>query len=225
MKTTESLELVVVAFLACAVVSPAADAVLAEGAAGGRNHTFYIGLAYGPTTVKPGSANRTVEGIDFTLDAEANDLGGAFYGGYWISEHVALELGGRDYGNVHVPFSFHDPHDNTSGTGESEVAVDGFSASLLLGFDLTRDFQVFARAGMLSWKESLKSRFDIPGEPAIRRETEMSGTGLLYGAGVSWRFESTWSLQLQYEATRLDEDDVSMVSLGLAYDFLGLLRN
>ena len=199
----------------------AVETVLSEESPNERAHSLYLGMGYGPTTVSPGNEKRSVEGIDFSLKTDANDLGGMFYAGYWMSEHVALEIGGRDYGTVDVPFSFSDPHDNSSGTGESGVSINGFNASLLLGFDLVSNVQVIARGGMLSWKEKMESRFDIPGEPAIRRELETSGTGLLYGAGLNWRFESTWALSAQYEHVTLDNDEISRVTLGLSYDFMG----
>lgn len=202
----------------------AVETVLAEGNPGERAHSLYVGFGYGPTTVSPGNEKRSVEGIDFSLKADANDLGGLFYAGYWINDHVALELGGRDYGTVNVPFSFSDPHDNSSGTGESDVSINGFNASLLLGYDITPNLQVVARAGMLSWTEKMQSRFDIPDEPAIRRELETNGTGALIGAGLNWRFESTWALAAQYEVAELDNDQLSMVTLGLSYDFMGWFK-
>ena len=83
-----------------------------------RNQLVYVGLGYGPTTLKTSGEQRQVDGIDFNFDAKDNDLGSMFYVGGWMSEHVGLEVGIRDYGVIDVPFTFSNPHDNTSGTGE-----------------------------------------------------------------------------------------------------------
>lgn len=190
-----------------------------------RNHSVYVGIGYGPTQLKTSGDEREVEGINFTFDTEADDLGGMAYLGYWITDHVGVEIGGRDYGSINVPFSFHDPHDNTSGTGESDVSINGFNISLLLGFDITREVQVVGRAGALSWTEKFDSRFDIPGQPAIHAETEDSGTSPALGLGITYRFTPGWQLDARYEHASLDEDSVSLVTVGLSYDFIGLGKN
>ena len=189
-----------------------------------RRHSFFMGLGYGPTTLKTADRAREVEGIDFRFSTDADDLGGIFYAGYWITDHVGLQIGSRDYGTVEVPFTFHDPHDNTTGSGESEVTFSGVDFALLFGWDITRDVQVFARLGALAWTEDMESRFDLEGEPAMHRSFSESGTGPTFGAGLGWRFASEWRLVLQYERSSFDEDEMQMVSVGLAYDFLGLLR-
>ncbi len=187
-----------------------------------RRHTFYVGFGYGPTTIKPVDKERVLDGISYRFDTDANDLGGLAYAGYWISDHVGVEIGGRDYGKVDVPFEFYDPHDFSQGTGASEVGFTGFNVSLLLGFDLHPDLQVFGRVSALSWQRHMESNFDIPGQPRMERTVDDSGTGLSYGAGLSWRFQTEWRLLLQYEQSTFEEDELTMTTLGLCYDFRGL---
>ncbi len=189
-----------------------------------RKHSFYLGMGGGPTQLSTVDNERNMEGINFSFDTEVSDLGTCFFLGYWITDHVGVEAGTRNYGTIDVPFTFSDPHDSSSGSGESEVTIDGSSVALMLGFDPVDSVQVYARAGALMWNESFDSRFDIAGEPAIRRETEDSGTGMLLGAGVSWRFHTGWRFQLQYEHATLGEDTAGMASLGLVYDFLGFVQ-
>ena len=196
----------------------------AEGE-GVRNHTVYVGLGYGPTQLKTSGKEREVSGIDFTFDTEANDLGSAFYLGGWITDHVGLEIGARDYGTIDTPFLFHDPHDNTSGTGESEVSISGVNVSLMLGFDIGKDVQIVGRAGALSWKEKYESRFDIPGKPAINSDLEASGTAPALGLGITYRFTPGWQLEARYEHDSLDQDKVTLLTVGLSYDFIGLVRD
>jgi opacity protein-like surface antigen len=189
-----------------------------------RNHLVYVGFGFGPTSLKTAGNQREVSGIDFTFDTEANDLGFLFYVGGWISEHIGLEVGSRNYGTIDVPFGFSDPHDNTTGTGLSEVSMNGINVSILLGLDIPGNIQVVGRVGALIWKERFESRFDIPGMPAVNAEMDSSGTGLAAGLGVSYRFTDGWQLEARYEYATLDDDTVSLATVGLAYDFFGFFR-
>ncbi len=191
-----------------------------------RQHSFYVGLAGGPAQFMAGNGEREMDGLNFRFDTDDDDLGVMSFVGYWISDHVGFEVATRDYGTVDVDFEFSNPHDSTSGTGESEVTVDGIAVSLMFGYDVLDAVQVYLRAGALMWQEDFESRFDIPGEPAIDRTTDDNGTGFVYGVGVSWRFKDhdTWQLHAQYDYAALGDDDIGMVSLGFSYDFIGLVR-
>lgn len=196
-------------------------APLARDSLAPRVHSVYVGLGYGPTSFQPANTAREMEGINFRFTTDANDLGSMAYIGFWVSEHFALELGGRDFGGVQVPFEFQDPHDHTEGTGESEASFSGVNVSLLVGGDLAKAVRVFGRLGAISWQNDLSTRFDIPGEPPIRREETYSGTGVSYGAGLAWFLESGWQLAAQYEHSTFDEDEMDLMTVGLAFDFGG----
>ena len=227
MKTMRLMQMTVGGLACLTMVHGAEVAIPAQQQAEGvenRNHLLYLGFGFGPTQLKTGGDTRSVEGINFNYSAGNNNLGGETHAGFWISDNVAVEIGARDYGKAKVPFAFSDPHDNTSGTGEAEVGMRGFNISLVLGCDITPKLQVFARAGVLKWTESFESRFDIPGQAAMHRTYDQSGTGLSLGAGMSYRFSNYWHWQVQYEYDTFDVDQVSMLSIGLSYDLLGLTR-
>ena len=181
--------------------------------------SLYFGFGYGPTSVGLGSQARTIEGIDFTLDAKADDLGYTGYIGWWINRNVAIEAGRMDFGNIDVPFTFRDPHDNTSGRGEATATFAGSTVSLRMGSNLGEAVSVFLRAGAISWTNSIQSRFDIPGQPAIRRELSDSGVGMTLGAGFNFRLSDCWRMQIEGQHCTLGEDEVNMVTLGLSLDF------
>ena len=90
--------------------------------------------------------------------------------------------------------------------------------------DITENLQVVGRVGALTWKEELESRFDILGKPAVNAETEESGTGFTAGLGLSYQFKPGWLLETRYEYAALDEDNVSLLTFGFAYDFIGFAR-
>lgn len=225
---TARLVLTVISGLACMAAVQAADFTIPiAGKRDGlteRNHSFYVGFGFGQTQLKLANTDRNVEGINFKFDAHNTDLGGETHAGYWITDHVGVEVGGRSYGKMKAPFSFTDPHDNTTGTGESEVGMNGFNVSLVLGIDIHPDIQLFARVGALMWKENYDSRFDIPGQPAMHRTYEQSGTGYSVGVGANFRFTEGWAIQAQFEQCAFGDDAVSMVSVGLTYDFIAWTR-
>jgi hypothetical protein len=102
--------------------------------------------------------------------------------------------------------------------------MSGSSFSLQGGFDLGRSVQVVGRAGALAWNERYQSRFDIPGQPAIRAETSTSGTGAILGAGIAYRFAAGCQLEARYDYAKLDDDTITLLTLGLSFDLIGLVR-
>ena len=103
------------------------------------------------------------------------------------------------------------------------MTITGANLSLLLGVDIVREVQFVGRAGALMWQEDYDSRFDIPGRPAIHAKMEDSGTGGTLGVALTYRFAPGWQLEGRYEYATLDKDRVTLVTLGLSYDFVGLL--
>lgn len=210
----------------CIAATTQAQEVRVKGPEGSnmRNHLVYAGIGFGPTQLKTSGQSREVDGIDFSFSTEAKDAGGALYVGGWITDHVGAEIGTRNYGTIDVPFEFFDPHDNSSGTGESQVSITGVNLALMAGVDLTRNIPVVGRVGVLFWKEEYDSRFDIPGEPAIDATTEASGSGPMLGVGASCRVSPGWQIDARYEFATLDEDTISLMTIGLAYDFVALAQ-
>jgi opacity protein-like surface antigen len=188
-----------------------------------RARTVYVGVGYGPTTLTPSGDVREMNGIEYTFETKANDLGGMFYVGGWITEHIGLEVGTRNYGMIDAPFTFVNTHENTSGEGDSEVSMRGFNVSALFGIEPIDDIQLVARLGALTWKQSYESNFRTTGEPAKTVDMERRGTGPAAGLGLSYRFSRAWQMDLRYEYAMLDEDRVQLLTVGLAYDFIGLL--
>lgn len=186
-----------------------------------RRHSFFLGGGYGLTNVDPANQQRQEEGINFTFTTDESDMGWVVSTGYWITDAVGLELSYWGFGTVTVPFEFQDPHDNSSGTGESKIGFSGPSGALLLGHDFG-SVRVFGRLGALHWTRDMDTRFDIVGEPAIRRSVSTSGTGLTFGAGLGWRFHNAWTLLAQFERGTFDDDTIDLFTLGMEYDFLGL---
>ena len=103
--------------------------------------------------------------------------------------------------------------------GQASAAFAGSTVSLRMGADLGEVASVFARAGAISWTNSIESRFDIPGQPAIRRELSDSGVGMTLGAGFNFRLSDCWRMQIEGQHCTLGEDEVNMVTLGLSLDF------
>lgn len=227
MKAISAGVLACVLSLTCVTLIEAAGSGSSGGSArwdAAGEHGFYVGFAFGPAQLSTADGEREMDGLNFLFEVDDDDIGMAVFAGYWISDFVCLEAAIRDYGTVGTKFEFSNPHDGTSGTGEAEVAITAVSLSLMMGYDIQDSLQLYARIGAQMWEEQFDSRFDIVGQPALYRDTEDSGTGLIYGGGISWRFHSTCRLHLQYDHAELDDDDIGMTSLAFSYDFVGLLH-
>lgn len=224
MKTVSLGVLACVLSLTCVTLIQAAGS---EGAArwdGAGEHGFYIGGFFGPSDLSTAAGDREIDGLTFRFDVDDDDIGMGVFAGYWVSDLVGFEAAIRNYGSVGATFEFSNPHDGTSGTGESDISITAVSFSVMMGYDIVESLRVYARIGAQMWEEEFDSRFDIEGAPPLVRVADDSGTGLLYGGGVSWRFQSTWQLHLQYDHADLDDDDIGMTSLALSYDFVGLIH-
>ncbi len=188
-----------------------------------RAHTLYVGVGYGPTLLTPSGDEREMKGIKYTFETKADDLGGLFYVGGWITEHIGVEFGTRNYGVIDAPFKFVNTHDNTSGEGDAEITMRGLNVSALFGIDPIDDVQLVARVGALTWKQSYESNFRTTGESATDVNMERNGAGPAVGLGLSYRFSGGWQMDFRYEYAMLDEDRVQLMTLGFAYDFVGLV--
>jgi hypothetical protein len=184
-----------------------------------REHGLFIGVNAGISNVDPKNSSRNEEGISFDFTTEDDDLSTKIYFGYWINSHVGFEMGGVGLGNVTVPFNFSDPRNGRVGTGEAEVEINGTVGSILLAVDPIPGTQLYLRGGVNGWTRKLESRFDVTGEDSVRSSQERTGTGLVYGGGLTVNFQAGWHFRAEAEFYDVDGDSVSVYSAGLSYDF------
>jgi len=157
---------------------------------------FYIGGSIG-------SALLEAKDADADFDFDGDDFAAKAFVGYNIDAFIidlAIEGGYVDFGN---------PSDTVVGS-EVEFDVTGWDLFALAGVELG-PVGVFAKAGMISW--------DVDASLDGTRLGSDSGTDPAYGVGA--RF-SLWSAEIRAEYEYFDvesTDDLSMVSVGVAWTF------
>lgn len=152
--------------------------------------------------------------------------------GYRLTRHFAIEGGYHDFGQVSY-------RSRASGNfpleaGTTNVSIDtettGFTFALLGALPLTRDWELFARAGALFANNDLKIEINSQGQRFIpplgnRFAAQDSGstTETYAGVGVSRRFFEIYDLRLEYQRV-FDAGDESLGDKGdLDAVFLGLI--
>ncbi len=172
------------------------------------------------------------------VDRTSFDDSGFAFGitvGYRLTRYLAFEGGYASLGEViltsHSTGTF--PVDNGSMTIEVESETIGFTLSALGTLPLSRNWELFARGGVLLANNKIRFSIDARGEdfvPPVGNHFSDSGakstTDLYAGLGVSRRIFEAYDVRLEYQrvfAAGLDETggkgDIDSLFLGLTVTF------
>jgi hypothetical protein len=172
----------------------------------------------------PDPASRTA-----TFDDEDSSYG--FVVGWRMSEHLALEGGYMDLGDVkyreHAEGVFQtDPPEAGTLQQNIDSSTSGIQLSALGILPLTYRWEVYARGGVLI-SNNTESIFvlDDLGNSGKLRSTK-SGFDLLAGVGISFSLAEIYNLRLEYQRVfdagddaTLDEADVDLMTLNVSVSF------
>ena len=152
--------------------------------------------------------------------------------GYRLTRHLAIEGGYHDFGQV--SYRSRASGDFPLEAGTANVSIDtettGFAFAVLGVLPLTRDWELFARAGALFANNKLKIEVNAQGQQFIPplgnrfAAEDSAGTTETYaGVGVGRRFFEIYDLRLEYQRA-FDAGDESQGAKGdLDAVFLGLI--
>ncbi len=163
----------------------------------------YVGISAGLSQVELDL--RDAGGVDFELDED--DSAFRVFFGVELLGPLAVEIGYRDLGTVTDSNGF------TTVTSESD-GLDAFAVgSVGLG-----PVALFAKGGLILWDSSIETRSSgILGAPDIRLEDD--GESFAWGVGVKFEIRQ-FAFRAEWEQLDMDvPDDVSVVSVGVAYEF------
>ncbi len=121
---------------------------------------------------------------------EADDTAVKLFGGWRFNQNFALEL-------AYI-------HGGSPEDAGVEVEPRAMQASLLGTVPLTNSANVYARAGVLSWKTEVS----VPGFTA-----KDDGKDFAWGVGTSFNVGSRGAIRLEYEGADLDGTDISLITL------------
>ena len=174
-----------------AVLLPASLLAFSAPAAAQADAGWYVGAAYGMTSVDVDTSALPGVSID------DSDSGFKIYGGFQFNKYLGAEVGYVDFGKFPV----------TAGS-TGELSVSAVTVAAVGTLPLNENFALFGKAGLWSWS----SDSSLPGT------TGTDGNDVFIGAGLRYNFNRNWGLTLEVE--RYDSDDsITMTSLGLRYKF------
>lgn len=175
----------------------------------------YLGFGLGATSYDL-SVSDYDDGNIVGGSVDTSDTGYKLFAGYRFTPNVAVEAYFADLGDT----GFDGQASGTTedhwcfGNVSSNVSVDGFGASMVGLFPVSRDFNVHGKFGIYSWDLTAREA-----DSCGRFRDTASDTELMYGLGVSYQFNYQTSVQLEWERYTdiLNNFDVDFFSLGLSF--------
>ena len=224
--------------LCCAVIGVAAvhDATAAE-------RGLYVGGHFGQVSKDAPRDfyelfNDDIQGFAFftrteqTTSFDDSDTAFGIAMGYRLTPHLAIEGGYHDLGQV--SYSSRASGNFPQDPGTANISIDtettGFTVAVLGVLPLTRDWELFARAGALFADNKLKIRIVSQGQQFIpplgndfSAADSQTTTDTYAGVGISRRFLEIYDLRLEYQRV-FDAGDEAQGGKGdLDAAFLGLI--
>jgi len=160
-----------------------------------------------------------------SLDSKDSSYG--FVVGWRLTEHIALEGGYLDLGDVVYKDRSAGVFANTvQNWGQNiETSTSGIALSALAIVPLSYRWEVFARGGALI-SNSEETIFITDGNQSQKGSKNQSGFDLFAGAGVSFSLAEIYNVRLEYgrvfdagDSDLVDEADVDMITLNVTVSF------
>ena len=162
----------------------AQTAVIAQTRSGDSGSGFYIGGAYGKSSIKPESGFFAAHPAG---TQDTSDRGYKFLGGYQLSENFAAEVQYQNLGE----FSFNQP-----GVGSMTIKTQGISLAGVGMLPISNGFSLLGKLGLTrqTYKEHV---IDVPtGLQATRSANQFSP---LIGFGAEYAITEGLRLRAEYE--------------------------
>ncbi|MCS2152839.1 porin OmpA [Scandinavium goeteborgense] len=189
-----------------------ACAVSSAFAAGNAN-TWYAGAKFGWSHYADVSGNKDFNDSlsasnDFNVDHD--NVGGGVFGGYQITDWLAVE-GGYDYlGNMQF--------NGNNGVNGAKMKSQGLQLSLKTSYALTDDWDLYGRFGAMGYR----AETDVAGHNKFE-----TGVRPVVAAGTEYAFTKNWAGRLEYQwvsnvgnSNQIGlSSDVHSVTAGIVYRF------
>lgn len=149
--------------------------------------SFYVGA-------KLVNASYDADASGVSLDDSDTSFG--IFGGYSLSQNIAVQLGYQDFGEVDI----------TGANGTSEA--DAFELSLIGSVNASEAVELFAEVGLDAWDATVTSS-------GVSADDD--GTDLYFGLGVSFSVNDSIDLFADYQFHSLDDTDIDTFGLGIRF--------
>ena len=183
---------------------------------------FYVGAqaGYVSTDVNMGQLDSMYQ--SFNIDATSTSIedSDASYGiniGHQLSKYVALQYGYQNFGHREVVFSGSTLAENIDAFWDSAeevypVSAKGRVLSLIGSLPLTERIKVSAKLGYFDWTRNYETL-----DPALQGDASTKGRDWIYGVSASYLFSQKFVLNLGYDWTEIQGQDMANVFLGVSY--------
>lgn len=176
----------------------------------------------------------------FTVGEQRNsfdesDIGFAISGGYRFTRYIAIEGGFTQFGQVTFKSRATGNFPLEPGTLATNIESEtsGFTLSVLGAWPVTRNWELFARAGALMANNELKlvvvaegNQFVPPLGPGFSESGSKSSTNYFASLGISRRVLEIYAVRLEYQRVfdagvelTGGESDLDAIVLGLVVTF------
>jgi len=157
---------------------------------------LYVGASVG---------NSGVEVTDSGFDYSESDTGYKVFGGWRFMKFFGVEGGYVDFGA---------PDGSAGGGVDAKVEGTGWDAMAVGILPLGKHFEIFGKAGFVSWSTDVK----LSG--ASTGTSSDSGNDTMYGLGAAFKFGKRLAVRLEYENFNVsDIDTVDLTSVGVDFRF------
>ena len=187
--------------LALAFALPGCLAATSAGA-----QSFFFGGSLGESDID----HSVAAGLITSGSIEGKDTAFKLYGGGFFSPNFGAELSYVDLGELSYSGDFF----GTPVTNGS-VGIWGYNVAALARFPVTESFSLFGKLGVFLWESEANDITD--GTPFS--STARGWDGGSFGVGADWRFAGSFSARVEWERFKIDDNDASLVSIGLQYRF------
>ncbi len=163
------------------------DNTSSGGNAGGASNAYYFGGTMGMSEASSFCSGET--------NCEDEDTAWKLFGGYKLSERLAVEAAYVNLGDIH------------KNSGNSDVSA--FTATAVGTMPLTEQFDIFGKIGAMRWSSDNNNTDDL------------DGFGVTYGIGAKMRLSETMNLRAEWEqfpsieTSNTEDSDINMLSVGV----------
>jgi len=163
----------------------------------------------------------SVGSVKYTIDfsslggstVDETGTGTKLYAGYSFNKYYAAEAAYYNFAEASVGAAETAPGSGTFVSGSA--SVDGFGAYAVGMYPVSKEFNLMAKLGLLSWNADLNFN-DITGTDV---SASNSGTDVAYALAASYAFTKELLVVAEWESFNTDNPELSMFSLGFRVNF------
>lgn len=182
---------------------------------------YYFGISAGKAELDANASSihndiKSEGFYDITIDD--SDTAFKIFGGAEINDNLSLEAFYTNLGQYTVNADF--TKQNITANTDIRYDIESVGIDLVGSFPLSETFNIFGKIGMQYWY--VDSIVDVSSNTSayyIKHQSDLeTGFDPTYGIGIAMNIHQ-FSVRAEYEVYKIDEEDINMMSVGVAYHF------